>query len=44
MHNYANYDLATFTLSNVGSLKGTLQYNHHATPGEPLQGSPGVAW
>ena len=27
-----------------GSLEGTLQYYHHATPGEPLQGSPGVAW
>ena len=32
------------TLNNIGSLEGTLQYYHHATPGEPLQGSPGVAW
>ena len=32
------------TLNNIGSLEGTLQYYHHATPGEPLQGSPGVVW
>ena len=32
------------TLNNIGSLEGTLQYYHHVTPGEPLQGSPGVAW
>ena len=32
------------TLNNIGSLKRTLQYNHHATPGEPCKGSPGVAW
>ena len=33
-----------YTLNNIGSLEGTLQYYHHATKGEPLQGSPGVAW
>ena len=32
-----------YTLNNIG-LEGTLQYYHHATPGEPLRGSPGVAW
>ena len=31
------------TLKNIGSLEGTLQYYYHETPGEPLQGSPGVA-
>ena len=36
--------LASYTLNNIGSLVRTLQYNHHATPGEPLQGSPVVAW
>ena len=25
-----------YTLNNIGSLEGTLQYYHHATPGEPL--------
>ena len=29
-----------YSLNNIGSLEGTLQYYHHATPG----GSPGVAW
>ena len=33
-----------YTLSNTGSLEGTLQYYYHATPGEPLQDSPRVAW
>ena len=33
-----------YTLNNIGTLEGTLQYYYHATPGEPLQGSPGVAW
>ena len=33
-----------YTLNNIGSLKRTLQYYHHATPGEPYKGSPGVAW
>ena len=33
-----------YTLNNIGSLEGTIQYYHHAIPGEPLQGSPGVAW
>ena len=32
------------TLTNTGSLEGTLQFYYHATPIEPLQGSPGVAW
>ena len=32
------------TLNDIGSLKRTLQYNHHAAPGEPCKGSPGVAW
>ena len=32
------------TLNNVDSLEGTFQNYYHATPGEPLQGSPGVAW
>ena len=31
-----------YTLSNIGSLEGTLQYYYYATPGEPLQGYPGV--
>ena len=33
-----------YTLNNIGSSEGTLQYYYHATPGEPLQGSPGVEW
>ena len=33
-----------YTLKNIGSLEGTLEYYYHATPGEPWQGSPGVAW
>ena len=37
-------DRLYITLNNIGSLEGTLQYYHHATPGELLQGSPGVAW
>ena len=31
------------TLNNIGYLEGTLHY-YYATPGEPLQGSPGAAW
>ena len=34
----------SYTVNNMSSLEGTLQYYHNATPGEPLQGSPGVAW
>ena len=34
----------SYTLNNIGSLKRTLQYYYHATPGEPCKGSPGVAW
>ena len=30
--------LDPYTLNNIGYLEGTLQYYHHATPGEPLQG------
>ena len=30
-----------YTLNNIGSLKRTLQYNHHATPREPLLGLHG---
>ena len=37
-----NYIIST--LNNTGFLVRTLQYYYHATPGEPLQGSPGVAW
>ena len=33
-----------YTLNNIGSFEGTPQYYYHATPGEPLQGSPGAAW
>ena len=33
-----------YTLNNIGSLEGTLEYYYHATPGEPLQVSPGVEW
>ena len=33
-----------YTLNNIGSLEGTLQYYRHATTGEPLKGSPAVAW
>ena len=33
-----------YTPNNIGSLEWTFQYYYHATPGEPLQGSPGVAW
>ena len=36
--------LLGYTLNDIGSLKRTIQYNHHATPGEPRKGSPGVAW
>ena len=32
-----------YTLNNIGSLEGTLQYYYYATPVEPLQDSPGVA-
>ena len=35
---------AVYTLSNIGSLEGTLEYYYHATPEEPLQGFPGAAW
>ena len=37
-------DVDSYTLNNIGSVKRTLQYYYHATPGDPLQGSPGVAW
>ena len=41
--NHANeYALTVYTLNNTGSLKRTLQYYHHAAPGEPCKGSPGV--
>ena len=36
--------LMNHTLNIIGSLEGTLQYYYHATPGEPLQGSPWVTW
>ena len=29
-----------YTLNNIGSLEGTLQYYYHATPGEPA----GFSW
>ena len=32
------YIIDPYTLSNVGSLKRTLQYNHYSTPGEPCRG------
>ena len=32
-----------YTLNNIGSSEGTFQYYYHATPKEPLQGSPRVA-
>ena len=32
------------TLNKIGLLERTLHYYHHATPGEPCRGSPGVAW
>ena len=35
--------MSTSTLNNIGYLDRTLEYYYHATPGEPLQGSPGVA-
>ena len=38
-----NFLILIYTLNNVGSLKRTLQYNHHATTGEPFKGSPVVA-
>ena len=41
-HNVA--DDMTYTLNNIGSLEGTLEYYYHTIPGEPLQGSTGVAW
>ena len=34
--------MKTYTLNNRGSLEETLCYYYHATPGEPLQGSPRV--
>ena len=37
-----NIGFVVYTLNNISSLEGTLQYNHHATPGEPLQGSLGL--
>ena len=33
-----------YNLNTIGFLEGTLQYYYHATPGEPLQGYPGVTW
>ena len=33
-----------FHLNNIGSSVGTHVYYYHATPGEPLQGSPGLTW
>ena len=39
-----NVGPAPYTLNNIGSTEGALQYYYHATPGEPLQGSSGVAW
>ena len=33
-----------YTLNNIGSLEGALQYYYHAITGEPCKGSPGVAW
>ena len=41
---YIDYRYMQYTLNNIASLEGTLQYDNHATPGGPLQGSPGVAW
>ena len=47
LHNHENVATYTYdkpyTLNNIGSVEGTLQYFYYATPGEPLQGSPGVA-
>ena len=36
--------VTAITLNNISYLEGAFQYYHHATPGEHLQGSPGVAW
>ena len=33
-----------YTLNNIGYLKRTYHYYYHATPGEPCEGSAGVAW
>ena len=42
MYTYSTYPENCLVF--LGSVEGTLQDYHHATPGEPLQGSPGVAW
>ena len=31
-------------INNIGPLEETPRHHHHATPGEPLKGSPGVTW
>ena len=43
-NSFSSIVVCLYTLNKLGSLEGAFQYYYHATPGEPLQGSPGVAW
>ena len=41
---FQSHRVNPYTLNNIGSLRGTLEYYHHTNPWAPLQGSHGFVW